>query len=250
MTPLFLSANNIHKGNLILVNAAHPLAQEYRVELLPADEKYADICMERGAATVLSHVLQGLKGTQKIVPVSGYRTVAEQSKIYADSLKTHGEAFTRQYVALPQCSEHQTGYAIDLALEKNTIDFIRPDFPYEGICEEFRKNAPKAGFIERYQKGKVAITRIAHEPWHFRFVGYPHSLLMAQRSLSLEEYCALLKEHPQDAPLRHKSGKGTVEIFYVPLCESARGKTQVLVHSLYQVSGNNVDGAIVTMWRQ
>ena len=46
------------------------------------------------------------------------------------------------------------------------------------------------GFIERYPKGKERITGIAHEPWHFRYVGTPHSERMAGLGLTLEEYLA------------------------------------------------------------
>lgn len=76
-----------------------------------------------------------------IVPVSGYRSLNEQMDIYNDSLKDNGEDFTRKYVALPKHSEHQTGLAIDLGLNKEKIDFIRPDFPYDGICGTFRRFA-------------------------------------------------------------------------------------------------------------
>lgn len=31
---------------------------------------------------------------------------------------------------------------------------------------------------------------IAHEPWHFRYVGMPHSEIMTFKGLTLEEYLA------------------------------------------------------------
>lgn len=81
-------------------------------------------------------------------------------------------------------SEHQTGLAIDLAENKEQIDFICPHFPYTGICGEFRAAAPRFGFIERYVSGKEQITGIGAEPWHFRYVGYPHSVIMAEKNYS------------------------------------------------------------------
>lgn len=75
-----------------------------------------------------------------------------------------------------------------MGLNKQDIDFIRPDFPYDGICGEFRKVAPNYGFIQRYTEDKEKITGISHEPWHFRYVGYPHSQIITERGLSLEEY--------------------------------------------------------------
>lgn len=112
-----------------------------------------------------------------------------------------GEAFTRQYVALPGCSEHQTGLAIDLGRASEHIDFIRPDFPTDGVCGAFRRLAARYGFIERYPRGREAVTGIAHEPWHFRYVGAPHALLLTENGLCLEEYPDFLRAGPRTVTL-------------------------------------------------
>ena len=104
------------------------------------------------------------------------------------SLAENGREFTEQYVARPGCSEHQTGLAIDLGLRLPEIDFIRPYFPYDGLAGRFRQLAAEYGFVERYPQGKEAVCGIAHEPWHFRYVGRPHALIMQKRGLTLEEY--------------------------------------------------------------
>ena len=57
------------------------------------------------------------------------------------------------------------------------IDFIRPDFPDDGVCGAFRRAAARYGFLERYTREKEALTGIAEEPWHFRYVGVPHARL-------------------------------------------------------------------------
>ena len=46
------------------------------------------------------------------------------------------------------------------------------------------------GFILRYPSGKEYITGIEYEPWHFRYVGTPHSEIMTFKGLTLEEYLA------------------------------------------------------------
>ena len=78
---------------------------------------------------MLTDLLRTLHAEDSIVPVSGYRTMEEQRQIFSDSLRENGEEFTYQYVAVPGCSEHQTGLAIDLGERREEIDFIRPDFP-------------------------------------------------------------------------------------------------------------------------
>lgn len=175
-------------NSLVLVNLAHAFPPDTAPDLVPVHPDYPQLLLEREAVEALSRLMERLDGWRSIVPVSGWRSMEEQTQIYNDSLAENGLAFTQKYVALPGHSEHQTGLAIDLGLKGESIDFIRPDFPYEGICQTFRELAPAYGFIERYPAGKEAVTGIAHEPWHFRYVGIPHAENMARLGLTLEEY--------------------------------------------------------------
>lgn len=245
-----LEKEKIYTGDLLLVNGDYPLRSSDAGDLVPADPRFADILLRREAAEALGSALERIAACGAIVPVSGYRSRAEQTGIYTDSLKENGEVFTKKYVALPDHSEHQTGLAIDLGLNGEEIDFIRPNFPYEGICEAFRRAAPDYGFILRYPENKEEITRIAHEPWHFRYVGYPHSKIMAENGLSLEEYMEFLRACRADCPLRRAlpSG-GEVQIYFV---RADAGETEISVprDCVYRISGNNIDGFIVTVWRK
>lgn len=177
-------------NSLILVNRQNPYTMSIRQNLTPVLPAFPRILLEREAAHALSRLMEKLGGWGNILPVSGWRSFDEQEKIYLDSLRDNGREFTRQFVALPGHSEHQTGLAIDLGLRGESVDFIRPDFPYDGICQRFRELAPAYGFIERYPAGKEGVTGIAHEPWHFRYVGAPHAESMARQGLCLEEYLA------------------------------------------------------------
>lgn len=176
--------------SLVLVNSQHAYSPDTKQDLLPVHESYPNILLEREAVQALSRVMEQIDGWRYIVPVSGWRSLEEQLEIYANSLRENGPEFTAKFVAMPGHSEHQTGLAIDLGLLQPEIDFIRPAFPYEGICQKFRELAPAYGFIERYPSGKESITGIAHEPWHFRYVDTPHSEVMAFKGLTLEEYLA------------------------------------------------------------
>lgn len=246
MNTITLNKDKIHEGNLILVNAEYPILRDEHTFLSPAVKEYPNILLRRNAANLLQLVLQKISAGTSIVPVSGWRSSEEQTEIYRDSLAENGEDFTRKFVALPNHSEHQTGLAIDLGLYSDEIDFIRPDFPHDGICDIFRKTATGCGFIERYAEDKEAITGIAYEPWHFRYVGFPHSEIMEERNLSLEEYTEFIKAYTVKHPFICKGGR--IEIAYVP---AADNRTEITLpeHTSYQISGNNVDGFIVTVWR-
>ncbi|MEL7603828.1 MAG: M15 family metallopeptidase [Bacillota bacterium] len=250
MKTLMLSERSIHAGNLILVNGQHPCYREIAESaLVPIPGDGDKILLERRAAALLGRLMSDIDGWGRIVAVSGWRSEGEQRGIYDRSLRENGAAFTAQFVAEPNHSEHQTGLAIDLGLKQAELDFIRPGFPYSGICQTFREKAAAYGFIERYPKGKEAITGIAHEPWHFRYVGVPHASIMTELGLTLEEYHAFLKRHPHGTrSFAYQSGRQAFAISYA----AAAGREAVLeieADCPYLISGNNMDGFVLTEWR-
>lgn len=189
---------NIYSENLILVNAEHTYREEETEDgLFPVHPQAPGILLKEEAFIHLSALMEEIGGWDQIVPVSGWRSLGEQREIFDRSLRENGEEFTRKFVALPGCSEHQTGLAIDLGLKKEHVDFICPDFPYEGICQRFRERAAAYGFVERYKKSKEKITGISREPWHFRYVGVPHAEVMEQYDICLEEYVGMLGHIPR-----------------------------------------------------
>ena len=235
----------IHSGLLVLVNVEHPIRRRERPVLAPAAPG-SDVLLDTRAAAMLTGLISRLGAAGEIVPVSGWRSMREQREIWDGSMAENGTEFTRKYVALPGCSEHQTGLAIDLALRSDNIDFIRPDFPYDGICGRFRALAADYGFIERYQAGKEHITGIAAEPWHFRYVGRPHARLMSDNGLCLEEYVELLRSYPYpERLLETRGGVYEADVGFA----FAKSKLE-LPDAPYQISGNNVDGYIYTLWRK
>ena len=235
----------IHSGLLILVNSEHPIQHMERPVLAPAAPG-SDILLDTRAAAMLSGLISRLGAAGEIVPVSGWRSAEEQQEIWDGSMRENGAEFTRKYVALPGCSEHQTGLAIDLALRADSIDFIRPEFPYDGICGRFRALAADYGFVERYQSGKEDITGIAAEPWHFRYVGRPHARIMCDMGLCLEEYVEYLRSYPYPERLLEVRG----EIYEAEVGFDGARDALGLPDAPYQVSGNNVDGYIYTLWRK
>ena len=235
----------IHSGLLVLVNAEHPIRRRERPVLAPAAPG-SDVLLDTRAAAMLTGLISRLGAAGEIVPVSGWRSMREQREIWDGSMAENGTEFTRKYVALPGCSEHQTGLAIDLALRSDNIDFIRPDFPYDGICGRFRALAADYGFVERYQSGKEGVTGIAAEPWHFRYVGRPHARIMCEMGLCLEEYVEYLRAYPYPERLLEVRG----EVYEAEVGFAAARDALGLPDAPYQVSGNNVDGYIYTLWRK
>ena len=242
MRAVTLRREQTARGLLILVDPAHPLRPGPDPELTVPDSRYPAVLLERRAAGLLAACIRAAGGERDIVPVSGWRSRAEQQSIWDDTWAREGEAFTRRYVALPGCSEHQTGLAVDLGKRSGDIDFIRPDFPDSGACGAFRRLAADYGFIQRYRREKEAVTGIGAEPWHFRYVGVPHATAMAAEDLCLEEYVEYLKNFPFDGQhLLVNCASGQYEIWYC-----AGSAAYLPDQGEYTVSGNNTDGLIVT----
>ena len=248
MKTYILNNADIFKGSLILVNKMYQINKSVGTNNLIRLNQNKDILLEQKTAACFMRLINDLKCERQIIPISGYRSYEEQKKIYANSMASNGREFTQQYVALPDCSEHQTGLAIDVAKNSDKIDFICPDFPDSGVCAEFKKKASEYGFIQRYTKEKEKLTGISCEPWHFRYVGIPHAKIINQNNFCLEEYLIFIKEFEyQKKHLKTKMNQNEIEIFYIECKKNER--INLDNGDLLDISGNNEDGFIASVVR-
>ncbi len=247
MSRVKLTREDTKRGSLILVTPAHALAEEGRPKAA-APVGTSGVFLERKAAAMLQRLLLRLGSGGRIVPVSGLRSHEEQIRIWEETLEKEGALFTKTYVAKPGHSEHESGLAIDLAKAAETIDFICPEFPRDGICGTFRKLAPRYGFVERYPAGKEDVTGIGAEPWHFRYVGAWHGMAMEREGLILEDYIAFLKESaPPERPYLcpdPESG-ACAEIFYVDLYRTQEYAFRSGGRGTVSCSGTNEGGIVI-----
>lgn len=259
MLKLKLPAAKTACGPLILVNRQHPLPDgagklyldKCAEQLVPVSAADQEVRLQRAAACALVQLLQHLQAERQLKPLSGFRSHQEQEELYASSLAEHGEAFTRQYVAWPGCSEHETGLAIDMALVLPQINYLTPEFPYEGICQRFREAAAAYGFIERYPQGKEPLTGIGHEPWHFRYVGRPHAALMREKQLVLEEYLDFLHQATAEGKSFTTQAAGQqMRVSFIAAEPNHETIIQVQGNTPYSVSGDNMGGFIITEWER
>ena len=118
---------------------------------------------------------------------SGFRTRGEQQAILADRIagyeaEGYGPEEARrlagEWVAQPGTSEHELGLAVDLNDRADS----------DGLYAWLSSHAADFGFIQRYPDGTAAITGIAHEPWHYRYVGVEAAREISSRGITLEEY--------------------------------------------------------------
>ena len=183
---------------LLLVNKTHPLSKNFVPDdLIITDNnesnfhKYVDSSLKPMVSELIYPYFMkmqrdALKENIHIIVDSGYRSYEYQEKVYSSLINKIGLKDASNRVALPGCSEHQTGLAIDVAYIRNNmyIDNILED-DVETIW--LHKNAYKYGFILRYPKGREQITGYVYEPWHYRYVGVVAKTIYEQ-NLTLEEY--------------------------------------------------------------
>ena len=79
---------------------------------------------------------------------------------------------------------------------------------------------------------------------------YPHSKIMTERGLSLEEYTEFIKAYRDDCRFVYRESlDARVEIYYIPANKEITF-ISMPDNCVYQTSGNNIDGFIITVWRK
>ncbi|MFA5658855.1 MAG: M15 family metallopeptidase [Oscillospiraceae bacterium] len=186
-------------------------------------------------------------GENNLMVISGFRSVEKQQEIY-DADLADNNATTSTLVAMAGYSEHHTGYAVDFGIYP--ADGVYKSYDGTGNFAWINNNCYKYGFIVRYKEEKAAITGINDETWHFRYVGKPHAFIMQQNNLCFEEYIDYIKQYSFDGIKENckvtTDDGGQYEIYYVPVGQTST-EIPVPKNYSYTVSGNNVDGFIVTV---
>lgn len=129
-------------------------------------------------------------GIQEWQISSAYRSIVDQKKLLSSKKndfmmqgfsESKATSAALQTVAKPGTSEHHTGLAFDITV---------PGQFFKGTKQAnwIAKNCWDYGFIVRYQEGKEKLTGYLAEPWHIRYVGLPHSKIIRDKDLTLEQY--------------------------------------------------------------
>lgn len=103
--------------------------------------------------------------------VSCYRGISYQRGLYCRSpnLAARGYAGQAYWVAPPGYSEHATGRAIDFGDRSRTDCNVSPCFAATSVGRWLAANAARFGFRLSFPKDNAA--GVAHEPWHYYYVG-------------------------------------------------------------------------------
>ena len=180
---------------MVLVNKQNKLPDDWEanVELVDAKNKYGDeYKVEKKAYEKFLEMQEELAKEGIIIELDSVtRSVAEQQTLWDNWTVEYGEDYVKKYVAVPGYSEHHTGLAIDICIEKDGKRINDNDemIAEKDIFAKIHTKLAKYGFILRYLDGKDAITGYSYEPWHFRYINDPEvAKEIMDKGLTLEEY--------------------------------------------------------------
>lgn len=265
--------STIDEGDLILVNYEHEYKKVDSVTLKNAyNEKTGKLKVSSTTIGMVPEAFDALEemvialeedtGCDDLLLNSGYRDTESQTYIYNTNVAENGEEYAQAYVAQPGYSEHHTGLACDLTFytdDGQIVSIADHEYGYWlGV------NCIENGFVRRYPQDKVDITKISYEAWHFRYVGVPHAYAMTEFDYCLEEYIDAVKSYTSDTKMLYVKKSANVDevnvdslpteggwlVYYVHAADGVNTEIKIPrgdKYSDYEISGNNVDGFIVTI---
>ena len=245
-----MDSDDIHTGDLILVNTDYPCEFNgddvaagtspdinfvtIRMAILENKERpwhYSaadwEVGLDRTAAFAMDSWFEGFfdaTGNTDLRMIGGYRADAGDP-------------------------DFRTGRTLTIGIypESGSSNFYRADEEHAWLAE----HAHEYGFILRYPEGKddyfdsnITSRRTAT----FRYVGIAAATYMAENDLCLEEFLDAVKRYSIDSMLTVTSGSAEYGIYYIPAnATSSSTSFSVPKDYSYTVSGNNMDGFIITV---
>lgn len=184
----FTEPADLSKKELMLVNKNYYLPEDYAVEelvMISNGCRLNEMMLEKTTAEAYETMCADMKELgMKIASTSAYRSYETQLALYDNLVSEMGQTKADQRAAHPGFSEHQTGYAVDIAslTEPNVAFYLSPESDW------LKENAYQYGFINRYQEGYESITGVTYEAWHYRYVGVDLAIKINESGLTFDEY--------------------------------------------------------------
>ncbi|WP_431030216.1 M15 family metallopeptidase [Lysinibacillus sp. LZ02] len=226
-----------HFGDLLLVNSEYPMSERARPNDLVALSTLNTTSFSFDPTIEMAtQILQPFSAMMDSANQDGVTNFIVNSSYRSDTVQQQLFDTMGADLALPAgYSEHNVGLSVDIGSTTGKM---------EGSEEAawLKRHAARYGFILRYPPNKSHITGIQHEPWHFRYVGLPHSEIITKNDWTLEEYLSHLQ---QEKSITTRIQGHTYKVLYYDLQESLHIPVPT-THS-YKVSGDNMNGLIVTI---
>ncbi|MDE6657028.1 MAG: D-alanyl-D-alanine carboxypeptidase family protein [Oscillospiraceae bacterium] len=248
-----LETKKFHSGNLILVNEKNPcLFDAQAVE----DGTSTDINF-----VTIKSILDAKNTTAKPYTASDWEVGLDRET--AQAMDSWFTAFYKEtglndlrmiggYKPEAIDLDFQTGRTITVGI----FPEIGSSYAYkpEGNYAWLQEHAKEYGFILRYPENKEDYfddTITERRTATFRYVGIPSAIYMTEKNICLEEFLQEIKKYTLENMLVITSAEKTYHMYYVPANMSDSVTTFQIPDDriYYEVSGNNIDGFIVTIFQ-
>lgn len=167
--------------SMMLINTSFMLPEDFTPDI--GEYKDSGVimnnCLMDAYAEIAAEV--GAQFDKKLYIRSAYRTAEEQQ----EQLDTRGDAIATAVGA----SEHQAGLSLDVYVAY----YAGAAFIQDPAGQWVNTNCGDYGFIIRYPYYGEKETGTGYEPWHLRYVGFPHAQLIMENRLTLESYMKLFE---------------------------------------------------------
>ncbi|MEG1481092.1 MAG: M15 family metallopeptidase [Clostridium sp.] len=194
--------NNLNKilddEFLILVNKENPLSDDYvATNIVESNIKFISYITTTKLNNIArDNAIKMFNDAKRdgitLLGASGYRSNSIQKNLFNNNIKALGLEEALKYSAAPGTSEHETGLALDIVSTEHKD--LTEKFENTRAFKWLKDNSYKYGFILRYPKDKVSITKYSYEPWHYRYIGNTHAERIYNNNLTLEEYISSINE--------------------------------------------------------
>ncbi|MEM6754651.1 MAG: M15 family metallopeptidase, partial [Cyanobacteria bacterium P01_C01_bin.38] len=169
------SVNQEAKDNALLGHLKYQQAPESEIVAVNANGKR--IRLRKSAGEKFKQMVNDArKAGIRLVPISGYRSVKEQEKLFFNigAQRNQTPAQRASVSAPPGHSEHHTGYAVDVGDGAVPATNLSTKFEDTKAFKWMEANAAKYSFELSFPEGNPQ--GVSYEPWHWRFVGDKDSL--------------------------------------------------------------------------
>lgn len=167
--------------SLMLINTEYMLPEDFVAET--AEYQDSGVKMNACVPHAYGALVDAVKAQtgDKLYISSAMRDKEHQQRLYEEDPET---------ATIPGASEHETGLCLDVYVAY----YAGNGFLKSEAGQFVNTNCHKLGFIIRYPSYGEKETGIRFEPWHIRYVGFPHAEIIYNKRLTLEEYIFSFEE--------------------------------------------------------
>ena len=169
------SVNQEAEQQTLLGHLEYKEAPEWEIVAVNAGGRR--IRLRKSAAEKFNQMVRDAqKAGVRLVPISGFRSVKEQEKLFirVGAQRNQTPAQRASVSAPPGHSEHHTGYAVDIGDGAVPATNLSTKFEKTKAFKWLEANAPRYSFELSFPEGNPQ--GVSYEPWHWRFVGDRDSL--------------------------------------------------------------------------